>query len=342
MHKSSIRKPGIYIVKVGSSDRESSLIQNKFSSKNVANVPKSASREIDNIISEEKTGEIYGSSAQYTHSYSVRKPQDIDMASERPEETASRIQSALRRRGIRSKIVALRTPNRFIKVEIKKKGKWVETAGIHEIKGHYDKYDVYGSAMQPERVGKFNVQSVKDQMYRKANSVLAEGGAPEYRRVKDESDFVAITRLRLDEKQLQAEAELKRVKKARKQLEKIKEHVRHEKGWSKKKYPLNKDPIPEKQEQKFISYAIKHPEKDVRNITLRNNSVTSSQKKVKNNTKNMFDFSNLNLSSEVVMKPYKEPKVSKCPFRLGGNSKKTTYVNFLTQKKYKLNSKRIF
>ena len=289
MHK-SIRKWGVRIVKTGSSDRTTSLIRNKFTSRNAKNVPKSAYREIDDILAEEQKGEIYGSAAQYTHSYSARQPEDIDLASSTPEITAGRIQSVLRSKGIRSKISRFKTPNTFIRVEAKRKGKWVEVAGIHEIKGHYDKYDVYGSALEPERIGRFRVQGVRDQMYRKANSVMAPGGARPNRMLKDETDFVTISRLRLDEKQLQAEAELKRVRKARRSLEKIKQHVKSHKGWSARKYPLNRDPIPEPLEQQFINFAVKNPEVDVRNIDIKNKKVSTRQKIYKKRIKNFFDI----------------------------------------------------
>jgi len=285
MHK-SIRKFGIHIVKTGSSDRDTSVIQNTVSSKFAKNVPKSTASSIDREIVKSRH-EIYGSLAQKSHSYGARMPNDIDMAVTSPIDTATRINNAIIRKGIRSKIIPSKSPNAYV-VQVYKGG-WKDVADIHPINAHYSDYDVYGSSMPPERVGRFNVQTVKDQMYRKANSVLAKGGAKPKRLLKDETDFVTISRLRLDEKQLQAEAEIKRVRKARKSLEKIKQHIKGHKGWSRKKYPLDRDPIPEYMEQQFINFAVKNPEVDVRKINIRNKKIVSNQKRSKKIIKNFFE-----------------------------------------------------
>lgn len=284
---------GKRIVKTCSSDRKSSLIQNDISSCLTKNVPKQACRDIDKVIANEKDAEIYGSVAQKSHSYATRRVNDLDVVVHDPHSTASKIQSIIQRKGISSNVTPCNSPNSY-NVIVKKNGKTVKAVDIHPLNEHGKRFPaIYGkSSLPPEKIGKFSVQSVKDQMLRKANYVFTHADGDTKRTVKDESDFVAITRLRLDEKQLQAEAELKRVQKARKDLEKVKHHVRKHRGWNNRDYPLNKDPIPERQEQKFITFAVKHPDKDVRNITLKNNKVVSIPQKKKKKLVEMLDPNN--------------------------------------------------
>jgi hypothetical protein len=225
----------------------------------------------------------------------MRRPNDIDISVENPQFTSIKISNELRQKGFQNKIVPSRSPNSF-SVKILKNNAWETVADVHPIQQHYKDYKVvYGSTLPPEKIGKFNIQSIRDQQLRKGASVLKHGGAEPNRALKDEVDFINISRLMLDQKTLQAQAELERVKRARRDLEAIKKHTRTHKGWNSRDYNLEKDPIPVSRERQFIRFAVKNSSVDVRNITLRNNKVVSTSQKKKKKAllnNNMFDPQN--------------------------------------------------
>lgn len=286
-----LRNAGKRIIETGKSDRSSSLIQNTVSTKFVANVPKTTASDIDKIIADEPHV-IYGSLANISHGYGFRQPKDVDLSVEVPQATAIKISNELRQKGYQSKIVQSRSPNSY-SVKILKNNAWETIVDVHPLQKHYKTYPTtYASTDKPERIGRFNIQSVKDQFFRKGNLVLKKGGAEPHRVLKDEVDFINISRLMLDQKQLQAESEIKRVQNARKDLNRIKQHTKQHRGWNSKDYPLNKDPIPQRLEQKFVNYAVQNPEKDVRTITLKNNKVVSIPIKKKKLHNNIFDPNN--------------------------------------------------
>lgn len=284
-------KKGKGIVKTCSSDRSSSLIQNDISSRFAQNVPLSSASAIDKIIASRKH-EIYGSIATTSHSYGARRPQDIDLAVQNPRETACEILSIIRKKGIKSEIYESKSPNAY-SVKILKDGEMKTGIDLHPIKHHYKNYKVvYGSTLPAERIGKFQVQSIRDQQLRKGASVLKKEGADEHRILKDEADFINVSRLMLDQKQLMAESELARIKKSRKDLEAIKKHTRKHKEYNSREYPISKDTIPEKQKQKFIKFSLQHPSTDVRNLILQNNKVKTITQKKKNKRVEMLDPQN--------------------------------------------------
>ena len=156
-------------------------------------------------------------------------------------------------------------------VQVKKGGVWVDVADIHPIKEHKKKFEVFGKSVAPKDVGGIKVQAARDQLFRKANSVMAYDpktqtfGAAEHRRKKDVSDFITTSRLLLDSKQLQAEAELAKVSRGRKALKSWRKHAKKIDAGH-----VRKDPIPERQEQRFINYAVRNPNLDVEEITFKN------------------------------------------------------------------------
>jgi hypothetical protein len=208
---------GKYVVKVASSDRTSSLIQNPVSATMVKNIPKTTAEDINRIIESEPNHEIYGSLAQRSHNYSGRQPQDLDIAVNDPLSTACMIYSAMQKRNIQSKVEPCHSRNAY-NVQVMKNGEMVKAVDIHPINTHKMNFPaLYGSGSKdskPERIGRFNVQSLQDQMRRKANYVFTHKDTT--RLLKDESDLVVIANLRLEEKKLMALAELKKVQIARK------------------------------------------------------------------------------------------------------------------------------
>lgn len=282
---------GKRIIKTCSNDRKSSLIQNDISSRFASNVPQSSASAIDKIIANQKH-EIYGSLATVSHIYGSRRPHDVDLAVQNPRETSDKILDIIQRKGIRSEIYPNKGTDSY-SVKVLKDGEMKTAVDVHPIQRHYKKYKVvYRSTMPPEKIGRFQVQSASDQQLRKGASVLKYEGADEHRRLKDETDFVVISRLMLDTKQLQAEAEMKKVQVARKSLEQIKRHVRKHRGYNAKDYPLNRDPIPASRKKQFINFAVSHPSTDVRNIISSNGKIKTLPQKKKKKHNNIFDTQN--------------------------------------------------
>ena len=249
---------------------ETSVIQKPLMPSDAANVPANTSIDILRILKGTKDHEVYGSLAMGTKTFAQRKPNDIDVVVDNPKETASIISKRMKSRGHKTKIESNPQFNSHV-VQVKKKGEWVDVADIHPIKEHKKKFDVFGESVAPSDVGGIKVQAARDQLFRKANSVMAYDpktkvfGAAEHRKQKDVNDFITTSRLLLDSKQLQAEAELAKVAKGRTALKSWRKHAKKIGAGH-----VRKDPIPERQEQRFIKHAVNNPNLDVEEITFAN------------------------------------------------------------------------
>lgn len=257
---------GIEILKV--LDKEESVVSKPVLSTQAGNVPNKVATDIDNIIKREPCHEIYGSIAMKSHSFKTRTPNDIDIIVRNPKATARKIAKVFKRKGIEHK-VEVKEQFGSVTVQVKKSGEWVEVADIHPIKDHYGNFDVYGSSKLPKEVQGMNIQPAGDQLLRKANSVLGynekEGrmGAASHRQNKDVSDFITTSRMLLDSKELKAEAEMARVRKAKKNLKKWKAHLKTVEDYDPRGSLVGKDPIPESREKQFIAFAVKNPGVDI-------------------------------------------------------------------------------
>lgn len=249
---------------------ETSVIQKPLLPSDAANVPANTSIDILRILKQTKDHEVYGSLAMGTKTFAQRKPNDIDVVVDNPKQTASIISKRMTARGHKTKIESNPQFNSHV-VQVKKGKEWVDVADIHPIKEHKKKFDVFGESVAPKKVGGIKVQAARDQLFRKANSVMAYDpktqtfGAAEHRKQKDVNDFITTSRLLLDSKQLQADAELAKVAKGRKALKSWRKHAKKIGAGH-----VRKDPIPERQEQRFINHAVKNPNLDVEEITFRN------------------------------------------------------------------------
>lgn len=257
---------------------ETSVIQKPITPSNAANVPGDVSLDILRILKRDKRHEVYGSLAMDTKTFAQRQPNDIDMVVSNPRYTASLISQRMSAKGHKTNIESNPDFNSHV-VQVKKKGMWVDVADIHPISEHSKKFDVFGKSVPPSNVGGVKVQRARDQLFRKANSVMAydpktqEFGAAPHRKQKDVADFVTTSRLLIDSKQLQAEAELAKVMKARKALKSWERHAK--KSGAKN---VKKDPIPERQEQRFIKHALENPDLDVEKLTFRNKKTFNKDK----------------------------------------------------------------
>ena len=248
---------------------ETSIIQKPLLPSDAVNVPANTSIDILRILKQTKDHEVYGSLAMGTKTFAQRKPNDIDMVVGDPKQTASMISKRMSSRGHKTKIESNPQFDSHV-VQVKKKGEWVDVADIHPIKEHKKKFDVFGESVAPKKVGGIKVQAARDQLFRKANSVMAYDpktqnfGAAEHRKEKDVNDFITTSRLLLDSKQLRAEAELAKVAKGRTALKSWRKHAKKIGAGH-----VRKDPIPERQEQRFIDHAVRNPNLDVESITFK-------------------------------------------------------------------------
>ena len=249
---------------------EYSVYAKSLSSRNAENVPKNVAPDIDKYL-KNNPHEVYGSLAMSTHTGLSRTPSDIDMVVLNPRRTANVMAAKMRRKGYKTKTTSNPAFGQYV-VQIKKNGEWVDVADIHPIKGHRGKFDVYGSSLNPIEKDGMNIQRAADQLLRKGNAVMGKnnngsfGPAP-HRALKDTADFVTTSRLLIDSKELQAKAELRRVRKARKALKVWKKHVRNMDGYN-KDLKVGRDPIPDKDEREFMEFAAENPKHDIDNIVL--------------------------------------------------------------------------
>lgn len=255
------RKAGMIILRTV--EDEVSVMQTTPKSTFASNVPDAAATDIDKYIKQSKGHELYGSLAMRSRNFSARTPEDIDIAVRNPTRVAHDLKRIIERKGKKAKITTNPQWKSHV-VQVKKGDEFVDAIDIHPIDGHTpDQYDVYGAPKKPRRIAGINTQTAADQLLRKANSVMAKGGPAPKRAKKDTVDFITTARVLLDSKQLQAEAEMQRVKTGRKAL----------KVWEREANALGatgyrKDPIPERREREFISFAGDNPKADVDNIKL--------------------------------------------------------------------------
>ena len=274
---------GIVILETVSDEK--SVISKKVTTGDAANIPDKIVPDLDRYIKDITQHELYGSLAMKSHTFTGRTPADVDIVVKNPQQKANRIAKIVRKHGMEVRVESNPDFNSHV-VQISKKGRvWEDAVDIHPIDTHKQEFDVFGKSQPPNRINGMNIQRASDQLLRKANSVMVYNkkekrmGAPKHRELKDTVDFITTSRLLLDSKQLQAEAELAQIKEARQSLNKWKTHAKSIKG---DKPAIGKDPIPEYREQQFIRYAKNNPNVDVEDIRL-NKSGAHKPKKISEN-----------------------------------------------------------
>lgn len=265
-------KAGMTVVRTVSS--EHSVYGTSPAKIDAADVPNDVEPEIYEHLRRLPAHEVYGSVPAAAQSPVSRTPSDIDMVVPDPRATAYAIKAKFEAKGYETNITSMPRFNSYV-VQVKnERGEFVDAADIHPMDGHYGSYDVHGQSLAPYHNDGLYVQRVADQLMRKSNSVLGNNrkdggwGPAEHRQVKDTVDFVVTARTLLESKKLQAEAELKRVEKADKALDKWEAHVKTMDGYDPKKHRVGRDPIPERLEQKYIKFAQEHGDADVDDIVI--------------------------------------------------------------------------
>lgn len=279
---------GLYLAKT--LDDENSVHKKKLSLDNADHVPDGIADSVSNHIKNLPYHELYGSLAQSSRMGKPhRKPQDVDLVVPNPKQTAQSLYMKYRKQGYIAKIESNSAFDSH-KVRLYQNGNWVDSIDIHPACSHYTEFDVYGSSKYPTKNNGYNVQTMSDQLLRKANSVIGNnnkgkfGSAP-HRELKDTFDFIATANYLLDSKQIQAEAELERAKKGKKKLKSWYNQLKQVDGYNPDEHKINWDAISDKKEQKFVNYAVKNPNVDVDDIRFTDDKV----KKVKSKEVNPFD-----------------------------------------------------
>lgn len=297
---------GMLILKTLSTER--SVISKVVKPSDATNVPNDVSKDIKKILKQVLNHEVFGSVVAKSKSMVSRKPNDIDVAVDKPHDKALKIADALKHKGYTVNINSMPQFNSHV-VQIKKRGKWVDVVDLHPIKKHSKQtFDVYGESVSPELLDGVYVQTMNDQLFRKANSVMAYNpktgmfGASPHRASKDIGDFITVSRLLIDSKELKAKAELARVKKARRNLKQWKTHAKN-KGVN---GSIGKDPIPDDMEKRFIQYAVDNPEINVDDIKFKTRRSFRKKAVKQDDVIGMFDVDIPYLTFGIGQK--KEPK----------------------------------
>jgi len=260
---------------------ELSVVAKPLAKVNIKNIPDSVEPAIRNWIrTHAGRHEIYGSAAAATHRIGGRRPADLDIVVSNPRNTAAALAGIMRRRGIRCKIVASKSPGAFV-VQVLKRGKWLDALDIHPIAGHAGKYDFYGQSQAPMRKNGINIQRAADQLLRKANAITAKQpngrvGAPPHRNLKDTQDFIATAKMLLASMELKSKAEQERAKKVRAAIRVWEAHLKTIEGAPK---PTKRKAISKTRAERFKAKARAKPAQDPDNLIFTDSSLHVAERK---------------------------------------------------------------
>lgn len=267
---------GMNLVKLAST--ATTIVRKKVSSGDAATIPKDAGSKIDEWL---RSNEhiLYGSLPMKRQMFKSRPAKDVDLAVEHPREAAQRLNTILANKTkLQTRIIHSKGMKRYA-VQVKSESdKWIDAIDIHTIGMFYGDYDVYGSTLPPYSQKGIQIQTLADQLLRKANSVLAidkktgRFGATPDRELKDVTDFVNVSKMLIESKELRARASLARVKEGREAIKIWEDYARKLDGYGGQK-KVFKDQISTKKEKAFIAYALKHPEHDVRDLVFTDGKV---------------------------------------------------------------------
>lgn len=269
-------KSGIRILDILGKER--SVVAKPLSQINIKNIPDTVEPAIRAWIKKQKNHEIYGSAAVRTRSIISRQPADLDLVVVNPKKAATAIAAIMRDKGVKVKIDSDPKYNAY-KIQIQKNGKWIDSIDIHDAKGHYGKYEVYGSSSAPTTRDNLRIQRAHDQLLRKARSVMGTDPktgkmeAPKARRLKDTIDFITVSKLLIASKKLKGKAEYKRAMAAEKELkvwEKYLKSLEEDKG---KKKITKKKQISKTRRKQFTAFALKNPTVPIENIVFERTEV---------------------------------------------------------------------
>lgn len=247
---------------------ELSVIAKPLAKVNIKNIPDSVEPAIRNWIrTHAGKHEVYGSAAAATHSVGGRRPADLDIIVSNPQAAATALAGIMRRKSIRCKVVASKSPGAFV-VQVLKRGKWVDALDIHPIAGHAGKFDFHGESKPPMAKKGISIQRAADQLLRKANAVTAKQpdgrvGAAEHRNLKDTQDFISTAKTLLASMQLKSKAEQARAKRVTAAIRVWERHLKTIKGATK---PAKRKAISNTRQKRFKAKARAKPAQHTDNL----------------------------------------------------------------------------
>ena len=252
---------------------EVSVISKPLASVNVKNIPDKAEADIRNYIRTLKNHEVYGSASIATHSIHARRPNDLDIVVTNPSKVARDFSNIMRKKGIKTKVVANPEWGSFI-VQANIKKEWVDCCDVHPISDFRGEYDFYGNSKMPIKRNKISLQRSSDQLLRKFNAITQRQkdgsmGSSPHRDEKDTQDAIQITELLLASMELKSKAQLAKAKRVREELKVWKAHLRKLKG----KATKTKKPLSATRQKKFVAKAVKKPSRDIDDLIFENGKV---------------------------------------------------------------------
>lgn len=270
-------KSGIRILDILSKER--SVVAKPMSQVNIRNIPDTVEPAIRAYIKKQAQHEVYGSGALKTRSIIARSPADMDLIITNPKKAASAIVAIMEEKGIKVKIDSDPKYNAY-KVQIEKQGKWIDAVDIHPTKGHYGKYEVYGSSVSPTTIDGIRLQKASDQLLRKARSIMVIDpktgkmqGSPA-RNLKDTIDFITVSKLLIASKKLKGKAEYKRAMAAEKELKVWEKYLKSLEGNKERKKITKKNQISKTRRKDFISFSLRNPTVPIEDIVFERTGVT--------------------------------------------------------------------
>lgn len=259
---------------------ELSVVAKPLAKVNIKNIPDSVEPAVRSWLrTHAGKHEVYGSAAAATHRVGGRRPADLDIIVSNPRAAATALAGIMRRKSIRCKVTASKSPGAFV-VQVLKRGKWVDALDIHPIAGHAGKYDFHGESKAPMRKNGINIQRAADQLLRKANAVTAKQpsgrvGAAPHRNLKDTQDFIATAKTLLASMELKSKAEQGRAKKVRAAIRVWEAHLKTIKGAPK---PAKRKAISKTRADRFKAKARAKPAQDTDNLIFAGNSPQVSER----------------------------------------------------------------
>ena len=260
---------------------ELSVVAKPLSAVNIRNIPDSVEPAIRNWIRQHAgKHEVYGSAAAATHRVGGRRPGDLDIIVTNPRASANALAGIMRRRQIKCRVAASKSPSAFV-VQIQKRDGWADALDIHPVTGHAGKYEFYGESKAPMAKKGINIQTAADQLLRKANAITAKQangrmGAPEHRDLKDTRDFIATAKTLLASMQLRSKAEQGRAKKVRAAIRIWERHLKTIKGAPK---PPKRKPISSTRQKRFVQKARAKPAASTTNLVFEGSSAKVTERK---------------------------------------------------------------
>jgi len=280
-----LHNAGMTIVRFASTAR--TLVRKNVSSAHATTISKKTGEAIDNWLRKQTGHIIYGSLPSYRQSFQARKPVDLDLVVDDLKEAATEILELFKKTS--KKESRIKQTKYGYCIQTKTNGAWITAVDIHKLGTYHRKY-VHGSTLEPYKKDKLIIQRITDQVLRKADSVMEQRIIKPKRHLKDVVDFINISKLLIESKEIRQLAKIakgKKVKEANQILVEAKEARDALKIWEQyaraikdygKKHRIKKAVIPPQKKEQFIAFAKSNPKIAVENLMFTNGSIEKVEK----------------------------------------------------------------